>query len=62
MYALIQMRLSLNKFGAAAEKAVARCPLPVWARRLGLLGFLFFFVKGLLWLIVPALAGLWIAK
>lgn len=56
------MRLSLNKFGAVAEKAVARCPLPAWARRLGLLGFLFFFVKGLLWLVVPALAGLWIAE
>jgi hypothetical protein len=56
------MRPSLNKLGAVAEKAVARCPLPTWARRLGLLGVLFFFVKGLLWLVVPALAGIWIAK
>lgn len=29
------------------------CPIPVWARRLGVVGFLFFFIKGLLWLIVP---------
>ncbi len=26
-----------------------------WLRRLGLAGFAFFFVKGLLWLIVPVL-------
>ena len=28
----------------------------VWIKRLGLWGFLFFLVKGLLWLLVPALA------
>ncbi|MDP3645883.1 MAG: hypothetical protein Q8R25_02245 [bacterium] len=26
----------------------------VWAKRLGIAGFLFFTIKGLLWLIVPA--------
>ena len=26
-----------------------------WLKRLGVAGFLFFFIKGLLWLIVPAL-------
>jgi hypothetical protein len=26
-----------------------------WFRRVGVLGFLFFFTKGMLWLIVPAL-------
>ena len=26
-----------------------------WLRRLGVAGFLFFLIKGLLWLIVPAL-------
>ncbi len=26
-----------------------------WLKRLGFWGFMFFFVKGLLWLIVPAL-------
>jgi hypothetical protein len=28
----------------------------VWIKRLGFGGFLFFLVKGLLWLLVPALA------
>ncbi len=36
-----------------------KCPLPPtprrWLARLGLAGFLFFLIKGLLWLIVPAL-------
>lgn len=31
-----------------------RCPLPPMVRRLGLAGFLFFLIKGLLWLTVPA--------
>ncbi len=34
---------------------IERCPVPLWLRRLGLAGFLFFFIKGMLWLIVPAL-------
>ena len=34
---------------------VHRCPLPLWLRRTGLAGFLFFLIKGVLWLMVPAL-------
>ncbi len=34
---------------------VQRCPLPPWLRRLGLYGFLFFLLKGIAWLTVPAL-------
>jgi hypothetical protein len=30
-----------------------------WIKRLGFWGFLFFLVKGLLWLLVPALVALW---
>lgn len=30
-------------------------PTPMWLRRFGIFGFLFFFAKGLLWLTVPAL-------
>lgn len=30
-------------------------PAPLWVRRFGIYGFLFFFGKGLLWLAVPAL-------
>jgi hypothetical protein len=28
---------------------------PTWIKRLGFFGFMFFLVKGLLWLLVPAL-------
>ena len=30
-----------------------------WIKRLGFWGFLFFLVKGLLWLLVPGLLALW---
>jgi hypothetical protein len=30
-----------------------------WIRRLGFWGFLFFLVKGLLWLLLPALLAIW---
>ncbi len=32
-----------------------RASVGAWIRRLGVAGFLFFLVKGLLWLLVPAL-------
>ena len=28
-----------------------------WVKRFGFLGFMFFLIKGLLWLIIPALAA-----
>lgn len=33
-------------------------PPPAWLKRLGLGGFWFFFAKGLLWLLVPALLAI----
>lgn len=33
-----------------------------WIKRLGFWGFLFFLVKGLLWVLVPALIALWTAS
>jgi len=30
-----------------------------WVQRLGVAGFAFFLIKGLLWLIVPALLAYW---
>jgi hypothetical protein len=33
-----------------------------WIKRLGFWGFMFFLVKGLLWLIVPGLIALWAAN
>ncbi len=36
------------------SKPGSRCPIP-WLARLGIGAFLFFLVKGLLWLTLPAL-------
>jgi hypothetical protein len=33
--------------------------IPKWIKRLGFWGFLFFLVKGLLWLLIPTLVALW---
>jgi hypothetical protein len=38
---------------AETDKRTRRCP---WLMRVAQLGFLFFLIKGLLWLVVPALA------
>lgn len=40
------------------QRPPTRCPVPTWARRLGAGAFLFFLIKGLLWLIVPALIAM----
>jgi hypothetical protein len=32
--------------------------VPLWIKRIGFLGFLFFLVKGLLWLLVPVLIAI----
>lgn len=32
-----------------------KCPAVNWVKRFGVAGFMFFLIKGLLWLIVPAL-------
>jgi hypothetical protein len=39
-----------------------QCPIPKqgrWVARLGVAGFMFFLIKGLLWLTVPALIVAW---
>lgn len=43
------------------EHCRASCRTVRWVRRFGVAGFVFFLVKGLLWLIVPVLLarGLW---
>lgn len=45
----------------AAPKAQSEaCPVKnKWVRRLGAAGFLFFLIKGLLWLTVPAAIAVW---
>ncbi|MGI8542173.1 MAG: hypothetical protein ACR2MD_01685 [Aridibacter sp.] len=37
------------------ESNEKKSPFAKWIKRFGFAGFLFFFIKGLLWLIVPAL-------
>jgi hypothetical protein len=37
----------------------AKMKIGTWIKRLGFWGFLFFLVKGLLWLLVPALLAFW---
>ena len=44
--------------GSVPKSANAKCPIPWW-KRLTLLTFLFFLVKGLAWLVVPAIIILW---
>jgi hypothetical protein len=39
-----------------------KTPVVRWLKRLGLAGFMFFFIKGLIWLVVFALAYFGIAK
>lgn len=49
---------------AAVGPTPDRCPVPTgwrkWIARFGVLGFAFFFIKGMAWLIVPA-ALAWMA-
>jgi len=39
-------------------KEQSRVSLRTWIKRLGFWGFVFFLVKGLLWLIVPAIVAI----
>lgn len=39
------------------EPEKRKCPAVRWVKRFGVAGFLFFLIKGLLWLIVPALVA-----
>jgi len=39
------------------EPRKRKCPAVSWTKRLGVAAFLLFLIKGLLWLIIPALAA-----
>ncbi len=39
------------------EPGKRKCPDVKWVKRFGVAGFLFFLIKGLLWLIIPAALG-----
>ena len=45
-----------------AEPADQKTGLLRWGRRLGVMAFLFFFIKGLAWLIVPAVIAWWAVR
>jgi hypothetical protein len=53
------MQPTINK----AQDKPLECPVPhkqrgkltMWFKRMGLVGFLFFLIKGLLWLLIPFL-------
>lgn len=59
------MRLFAARAGGAGVGMDKRCE-PVqsakWARRLGLAAFLFFLIKGLAWLAVPAVLAAWAVR
>jgi hypothetical protein len=40
-----------------SEQRKRKCPAVGWMKRFGVAGFLFFLIKGLLWLLVPTLLG-----
>ena len=42
--------------GSQIKEFIAkRCPVPPLLRRIGFYGFMFFFLKGMLWLTVPGI-------
>lgn len=49
---------TMSAAGLPCRAAEGRCPLPWW-KRLTLLTFLFFLIKGLAWLVVPAVIIWW---
>jgi len=42
-----------------SDQSSSKPRVPRWIARLGVAGFLFFLVKGLLWLAVPAIIVAW---
>jgi hypothetical protein len=46
----------------AVDTNPAKCPVPALWRRLGVFAFLFFLIKGLLWLIIPTLVATGLIK
>jgi hypothetical protein len=50
--------LEAGSANEAASPIAAKCPIPWW-KRLTLLTFMFFLIKGLAWLVVPAVLIWW---
>lgn len=54
----MEMEKSINKTDVKEQVAVKKCPLPWW-KRIGFLGFMFFFVKGLGWIAIFSVTYVW---
>lgn len=52
------MEQSINKSETKDQVEVKKCPLPWW-KRLGFLGFMFFFIKGMGWIAIFSITYLW---
>jgi hypothetical protein len=50
----IQLSKTLFYIGMEDVQEKKKCPAKTWVKRFGAAGFIFFLVKGLLWLLVPA--------
>ena len=52
------MEQSIDKTEIEEQTEVKKCPLPWW-KRLGFLGFMFFFIKGLGWIAIFTITYIW---
>ena len=52
------MSKSIDTSNSNSKTQVKDCPLPWW-KRLGFLGFMFFFVKGLGWIAIFSVSYIW---
>ncbi|MEJ6695259.1 MAG: hypothetical protein QNK51_05470 [Chitinophagales bacterium] len=52
------MEKSSHSIESQNEVAVKKCPLPWW-KRIGFLGFMFFFIKGLGWIGIFSISYIW---
>jgi hypothetical protein len=53
----IRREINILLIGMQENPAKRRCPARTWVKRFGAAGFVFFLVKGLLWLIIPAVVA-----
>lgn len=54
------MTVAASASASASAADAPACPVKSrWLRRIGAAGFLFFLIKGLLWLTVPAAIAVW---
>ncbi|MCB9256716.1 MAG: hypothetical protein H6579_06280 [Chitinophagales bacterium] len=52
------MEPSVKTINTQEQAEAKKCPLPWW-KRIGFLGFMFFFLKGMAWIAVFAISYFW---